>query len=1006
MEQKSALDKAKECLPYVKSAVSFVSKHAVLFTLLFVLALQFVPNEGGKYPWGGMWMRLESSNLRIADNAAASSVDNFLRSQATDQVVRSYPNLPDANRNKVIEDVMKKLRSEQSSLLESERARLASEIRAHYEYEVDGEKYIYMPDIDPYHYMRYARNIVEKGTQYDRLEAGIPWDDHMLAPFGVAMERTWHPYTYFIIHKVDSIFRPNVPLMDSIAYYPIVFMFLSLICVFFATRRLAGNMGGFFAVTLLALLPAVMGRTPWGGDNDAYQVFFPVLLVWIFVEAYHAKSWKAQAGLASLAGLVVALFSQFWSGWWYVFDFMLGAAAVGIVYTVYVHRKAGVKGVAHNKEVRKDVLIGAVLFLSAFVFSLFTQGFSQFVQGTFQGAFRFTSIKQASLTTLWPNVLTTVAELNPGSLDAVISSVGGSLMFVLAVIGIFLLAFRKDEHGKRDAAYAALLALWFFGTAYASLKGVRFIFLLGPAFAIAFGAFAGLSYERFSRMTSTGVQRIAAASLLVLVLGLIIVGPVQNGPHMVANSFNNAVNNVPIINDAWWNVLTKIKNESKSDAVISSWWDFGHHFKFIADRKVTFDGASQTTPQAHWIGRVLQTDDEKEAAAIMRMLACGSNRAYELAENVTKDPYVSVMFIKRMILMNESSAKKEAKALGIPERVTDLTHCDPPENFMIASADMVGKSGVWAHFGTWSFERAEVWEKWRHVAEEEAVPQMAKRFNMTEEDASKLYADALSLEGEDAANQWISGWPGYIDEPDTCSREGQMMTCGNIKINMTNRRTEVQIQNGVALAGRLSMYDKDGSVERIAVPNASDALVVMIWPEGSQFKAMAAVNQLADGMFTRMFYMRGLGLKHFKPFVQDRQLFAGMIYAYKLDWDGKTPHIPDDLLPKEKIEAGAQVKLNYIGWTEDGVFDASLVDWKEMNITPDASFNVGVWRPLDFRFKEQRMVPGFENGIEGMKVNQTKVITVKPEEGYGADPSKHPLGNKTLKFRVQVVSVQ
>ena len=72
----------------------------------------------------------------------------------------------------------------------------------------------------------------------------------------------------------------------------------------------------------------------------------------------------------------------------------------------------------------------------------------------------------------------------------------------------------------------------------------------------------------------------------------------------------------------------------------------------------------------------------------------------------------------------------------------------------------------------------------------------------------------------------------------------------------------------------------------------------------------------------------------------------------------------------------------------------------------DVSCSDGVWGPLDFRFKEQRMVPGFENGIEGMKANQTKVITVKPEEGYGVDPAAHQLGNKTLKFRIQIVSVQ
>ena len=83
---------------------------------------------------------------------------------------------------------------------------------------------------------------------------------------------------------------------------------------------------------------------------------------------------------------------------------------------------------------------------------------------------------------------------------------------------------------------------------------------------------------------------------------------------------------------------------------MNSWWDFGHHFKFISDRAVTFDGGTQNSPQAHWIGRVLQTDNEEEAIAILRMLDCGANSAFKLALEETNDPLISVSLVKDIIM--------------------------------------------------------------------------------------------------------------------------------------------------------------------------------------------------------------------------------------------------------------------------------------------------------------------------------------------------------------------
>jgi peptidylprolyl isomerase len=66
-------------------------------------------------------------------------------------------------------------------------------------------------------------------------------------------------------------------------------------------------------------------------------------------------------------------------------------------------------------------------------------------------------------------------------------------------------------------------------------------------------------------------------------------------------------------------------------------------------------------------------------------------------------------------------------------------------------------------------------------------------------------------------------------------------------------------------------------------------------------------------------------------------------------------------------ENGKTVKVHYTGKLENGeVFDSS----KGRD-------------PLEFTMGSGQMIPGFEKGVEGMSVGDTKEISVSPEEGYG-----------------------
>jgi len=1009
MEEKSGF---KHTIHNVKSkvspSISILQKHSVLLLLLFILALQWAPNGDGKFPWGGMYMRMVPESLPVADALAEQSVNNFINQQAQTIAATKYPNLPEANRQKVVEEQAQKLRNENKDQLESEKSRLANEIRDHYSYEENGRKFGYLPDIDPYFYLRNARNILENGHTYDELRNGVPTDTHVVAPVGANADNSWHPYTYVVIYQVMSIFSGGISLMQATGYFPIIFIFASLILIYFIGLRVAGKMGAVVATTMLAILPAIIGRTPWGhADTDAYQVFFPLLIVWLFFISLDAKTLKTRMFWAALSGVALGIYTKFWTGYWYIFDFIGGALVIALIIELIIHRKKVFKNfhsLIAESNVKNIVVIGLSFLVGSSVVGSILIGPSRFLKEVFLGALGFTTIRNAAQG-IWPSVFTTVAELNPSSFNGTVSAIGGMLFFIIACIGILLLFIQKDEHGYKRVIRSALLAIWFAGTIYASIKGVRFTILLGPAFAIAFACGVSFIYRYLANFgeRSLHVNKLVTGAIVLIIVGVLMVSPVSGS--MVQQAYGQANAGVPMINDAWWSTLTKIKEESKPDAIITSWWDFGHHFKYIADRGATHDGAAQNGPTIHWVGRMSETDNEKEAVGILRMLACGNYLATDVLFNETNDSLKTVQLVKKIISEDKETAKLMLEE-GLSDAVLKYTHCDPPENFYIASADMIGKASVWGHFGSWDFEKAETWLKWKLLPESEAVPQMAKRFDISEEDAKKMYREAKSQTSEDQANQWIGPYPQYLSDVQSCTPDKGLWNCGTIAMNLSEKRVEVKINNGVGVAGQLIVYERNGSKQSFNYSQGNPMITVIAWPAaGGNINTIAAVTSLADSMFTRMFFMEGLGLRHFKPFASERQLLGGMIQTYKVDWAGNEVYLPSSISPKTSVESGAEVKLNYIGWTEDGIFDSSIAGWQDKNITPDSVFGEFETRPLQFVSGAGKIIPGFDKGIQGMKPNESRVITIAPEDAYGTDPSAHPLGNKTLKFKIQIVSV-
>jgi len=77
-------------------------------------------------------------------------------------------------------------------------------------------------------------------------------------------------------------------------------------------------------------------------------------------------------------------------------------------------------------------------------------------------------------------------------------------------------------------------------------------------------------------------------------------------------------------------------------------WDAGDWFKAVAKRRVLFDGQSQNSTRACWIGKVLLSSNEEEAVHILRMLNNDGVRPYLLINEQLKDSLQSALLLGRL----------------------------------------------------------------------------------------------------------------------------------------------------------------------------------------------------------------------------------------------------------------------------------------------------------------------------------------------------------------------
>ena len=99
-----------------------------------------------------------------------------------------------------------------------------------------------------------------------------------------------------------------------------------------------------------------------------------------------------------------------------------------------------------------------------------------------------------------------------------------------------------------------------------------------------------------------------------------------------------------------------------------------------------------------------------------------------------------------------------------------------------------------------------------------------------------------------------------------------------------------------------------------------------------------------------------------------------------------------------EAKAGQRVKVHYTGW----LYDPTAANNRGTKF--DSSKDRG--QPFSFGLGGGEVIRGWDEGVQGMKVGGTRVLTIPPEMGYGARGAGGVLPpNATLVFEVDLLGV-
>ena len=228
-----------------------------------------------------------------------------------------------------------------------------------------------------------------------------------------------------------------------------------------------------------------------------------------------------------------------------------------------------------------------------------------------------------------------------------------------------------------------------------------------------------------------------------------------------------------------------------------------------------------------------------------------------------------------VLLLDENQARNKLNEhVDNSDEILDKIFCEPPENYLITSEDMVSKSGVWAHFGSWDFERAFIYNTIKSNTKNNAIEILKEELDYTQEQSESTYRQLNGLNDQEA-NIWIASYPGYSNSGQ-CQKQNETIVCSNGAIIDEDKAFLSTNDGQVPLK-----YFRDDSGTHTATEGSEEISVIYIEKDSM---AILVNPPLLNSMFTELFFYEGKNLKHFELFDHQKAFNDFDIYTWKIKW--------------------------------------------------------------------------------------------------------------------------
>jgi len=804
----------------------------------------------------------------VAEEQAGMMIIAQIRSSIAINIQRLYPNL-DENQKRLLSDqqfqeifTKKKMQIQQSVF------RLAQQIYRQnlLKNPEKKEPEIYLPDSDSYYFYGMTKQLIENKKIMTERKGAEYFNALMLAPIGYWEKINLHPFVGFWTYKLISLFNPQTSPMRAVSFVPIFLTILSVLVFLLLLRHLQINVPASFLGSLLFVLAPIFLRRSFFGwyDNDIYNVFFPLLILWIAFMGleYYANRFK-RIIFALLTALVMICYAYFWQGWVYLFCLLFGSGILflGMDFFILKDQQSTINTLSFFGTTLIVIFSGIVISfgLNQSLF-LFKEGWS--VLGDFF---------QTSGLGLWPDMYLSVGELGRTSWVDLFELAGNAWWFLIALLGGICFIIDHRLFSAKKEIYKIIIIFLFAITALImSFKAQRFVLLL----VTPLGLLAAYGFEKIFSGADTLIKKFNPyKNLYVYIKGLIFgfififfsAGPLLNA-HNLASRIR------PIFNETWERALVSLKERTPPDSIINTWWPPGHFLKAIAERRVTFDGATINMPQAFWMARALYSSSEKKSLGILRMLNTSANKASEYLLSQGKKLSDTVEIIEQIVILPKNKAKEfllekltedQANALLV------LTHGQPPSSYLFFYNDMIETNIGIGFAARWNIKKMEQLNE---------NPELLKQIRKL--DRRDYVAFLWDVQG---------GMLRYSEMLNQADQKDQKIYFDNgLMVDFSDMSTQASSQKfGVGIPKNL-FYDSEAGPVKKEFINASLPYNVFIFKKNdNRYGCILMDEVIAESTMTRLYFWGPKNFKYIEPFLDEHDLTGQtQLFAFKINWEG------------------------------------------------------------------------------------------------------------------------